>query len=77
MNERIKDLFNSAENPEEVIRIAKRNGFDVELKNNKELNEDDLESVFGGARYLRENYASYSVVVRDKKTGAILCVVPY
>ena len=44
---------------------------------NTELDEGSLESVSGGATYTSEVYANYSVVVRDKNTGEILCVLPY
>ena len=78
MDENVKDLLTNTKNPEEAIRIAEEYGYNVEIKNNNDLlNDDDLENVSGGATYSQETYASYSVVVRDKNTGEILCVIPY
>ena len=77
MKEKRSLLFENVKTPEEAINIAKKYGYDVEIKNNRELDELELENISGGGTYLKEIYASYSVVVRDKNTGEILCVVPY
>lgn len=77
MKEKENFLFKNVKTPEEAIRLAKKYGHILEVKNNRELDELELENVSGGGTYLKETHASYSVVVRDKNTGEILCVVPY
>lgn len=79
MQETAKERLEKAKTPEEARRIANEYGLDIEVRKNMsaELDEDSLENVSGGATYTKETYASYSVVVRDKNTGEILCVLPY
>ena len=79
MNESLKEKLKNAGSPEEAINIARKYGCDTELRNNTALDDDVLDGVSGGVTNVtyEETYASYSVVVRDKNTGEILCVVPY
>lgn len=77
MNESLKERLKNAGSPEEAINIARKYGCDTELRNNRELNDDVLDNISGGETVIKETYASYSVVVRDKSTGEVLCVVPY
>lgn len=79
MQETAKERLEKAKTPEEARRIANEYGLDIEVRKNMsaELDEDSLENVSGGATYTKETHASYSVVVRDKNTGEVLCVLPY
>lgn len=77
MDKKIKDLLANAKNPEDVVRIATKYGYNTEIKKNKELNESELKNISGGKTETSVRYASYSVVVRDKTTGEILAVLPY
>lgn len=77
MNENLKERLKTAGSPEEAINIARKYGCDTELRSNSELSDDTLDGISGGATVIKETYTSYSVVVRDKNTGEILCVVPY
>ncbi len=79
MQETVKERLEKAKTPEEARRIANEYGLDIEMRKNinTELDEGSLENVSGGATYTSEVYANYSVVVRDKNTGEILCVLPY
>lgn len=79
MQETAKERLEKAKTPEEARRIANEYGLDIEMRKNinTELDEDSLENVSGGATYTSETYTNYSVVVRDKNTGEILCVLPY
>lgn len=73
----IEDLLSSAKTPDEAMKIAKEYGYDVELRKDGELSDDDLENVSGGACVHNVVQADYCVVVRDQNTGEILCVIPY
>lgn len=79
MQDTAKQRLEKAKTPEEARRIANEYGLDIEMRKNinMELDEDSLENVSGGATYTNETRTSYSVVVRDKNTGEILCVLPY
>lgn len=77
MNENLKERLENAGSPEEVINIARKYGCDTELRSNSELSDDTLDGVSGGATVIKETYTSCSVVVRDRNTGEVLCVMPY
>ncbi len=77
MNDSLKERLKNAGSPEEAINIARKYGCDTEIRSNGALNDDALDGVSGGATVVKETYASYSVVVRDKNTGEVLCVMPY
>lgn len=77
MDENLKNLLLKAKSPEDAVRIATKYGYNTEIKKNKELAEEDLSNVSGGRTEETVTRASYSVVVRDKNTGEILCVMEY
>ncbi len=77
MNESLKERLKNAGSPEEAINIARKYGCDTEIRNNTALDDNALGNVSGGKEVNETTYASYSVVVRDKNDGKVLCVMPY
>lgn len=77
MNENLKERLKNAGSPEEAINIARKYGCDTEIRSNGVLDDDALDGVSGGETVVKETYTSYSVVVRHRDTGEVLCVMPY
>lgn len=77
MNEDIKEKLKNARSAEEAISIARKYGYDTELRSGGAVDDDALSAVSGGVNVVSETHASYSVAVLNNSTGEVFCVLPY